>query len=104
VAKNETELATGLALGSPGTTNITRIRLQIWWGEAPERPDNTNEATDVGELQGHVRAIRMPSRGSAVSLVSRFGTRNGRMDRPAEAFPCSHDRPRLGERVGVARS
>jgi len=38
VAKNETELATGLALGSPGTTNIARIRLQIWWGEAPERP------------------------------------------------------------------
>ena len=37
-------------------------------GEAPERPDNTNEGTDVGKLQGQARPMRVPSRGAAVSL------------------------------------
>lgn len=44
-----------------------------WWGEAPERPENINEASDVAELQAHTRPTRVPSRGSAMSLVSRFG-------------------------------
>src|SRR6202008_4325585 len=34
---------------------------------------NINEATDVGEFQGHARTMRVPSRGSAMSLLSRFG-------------------------------
>jgi hypothetical protein len=46
----------------------------------------------------------MPSRGSAMSLVSGFGARHGSQG-PAEqsVSSCSHDRPRLGERIGVAK-
>ena len=73
-----------------GNARVPKRVKQIWWGEAPERPDNTNEAADIGELQGHTRAMRVPSRGSAMSIVSRFGARNGRMDRPNEAFHLVH--------------
>ena len=63
---------------------------QIWWGEAPERPESINEASDVAELQAHARPMRVPSRGSAMSLVSRFGARNGRMHRPNKALHLVH--------------
>jgi hypothetical protein len=62
----------------------------FWWGEAPERTDNVDEASDVGEFQGHTSTMRVPSRGSAMALVSRFGARNGRMDWPNEAFHLVH--------------
>jgi hypothetical protein len=42
------------------------------WDQAPEWPENFNEATGVGEFQAHARPMRVPSRGSAVSQVSRF--------------------------------
>jgi hypothetical protein len=73
-----------------GHLRVSERVKQIWWGEAPERPDNTNEAADIGELQGHTTAMRVPSRGSGVSIVSRFGARNGRMDLPNEAFHLVH--------------
>ena len=54
-----------------------------WWssaliclGEAPARPENLNETTDVGESQRFARPMRVPSRGSAESLVS-GSSRNG---------------------------
>jgi hypothetical protein len=34
--------------------------------------------------------MRMPSRGSAMSIASRFGARNGLTDRPNEAFRLVH--------------
>ena len=62
-----------------GLMGNTAIRRYIWWGEAPERLENTNEAADVGKFRPSARPIRVPSRGSVVSLVSRF-SRNGRVD------------------------
>ena len=44
-----------------------------WWGEAPKGMDNVDEASDVEEFKGHAGTICVPSRGSAMSLLSRFG-------------------------------
>ena len=62
----------------------TALGRQTWWGEAPVRPENINEAADVGKFQGFTRPIRMPSPGSVVPLVSRF-PRNGRVHSPYNA-------------------
>jgi hypothetical protein len=43
--------------------------------EAPARPETVNEAIDVRESQRCARSIRVPSRGSPVSLVSWFAAR-----------------------------
>ena len=37
-------------------------------------------------FQGHARPMDVPRRGSVLSLASRFGASNGRMDRPNDAF------------------
>ena len=63
--------------GTKNADESTRLRSErrklIWWGEAPERPDNINEGTDVGEFQGHARPTPVPSVGLPCCLVSRFG-------------------------------
>jgi hypothetical protein len=66
------------------------VQKLIWWGEAPGWPENINEGTDVGNLQGQARPILVPSRGAAVSLVLRFGARNGRTAGTNNAFNLVH--------------
>ena len=56
--------------------------------------NNADEASDVGEFKGHAGTIRVPSRGSAMSLVSRFGARNGQMGWPNGAFHLVHTKDR----------
>ena len=46
--------------------------------------------------------MRLPSRGSAVSLVSSLAVTNGRMHRLKKGFTMAQDRPWLGGRFGVA--
>jgi hypothetical protein len=43
--------------------------------KAPAEPETLNEGTDVGKSQRLARPMRVPSRGSAASLASWFGTR-----------------------------
>ena len=58
----------------------------ILGGEAPEALDNVDEASDVVNSKANVSRMGVPSRGSAMSLVSAFGVRNGHMDWSNEAF------------------
>jgi hypothetical protein len=75
----------------------------FWWGEAPECPATLNEVGSVDESQSYARPMRVPSRRSAVSLVSRLST-NGCCIAQSPRFIMPHDMPRLGERIGVAKS
>jgi hypothetical protein len=67
------------------------------------RPKNFNKAAGVEELERCARQMRVPSRGSAVSLVFRF-PRDGRLPFLQPSTPCSRDIPRLGERFIVVES
>jgi hypothetical protein len=74
----------------------------FWWGEAPAWPETFNEAAGLDESQGSARPMRVPSRGSDLSLLSRFST-NGCCIAQSPRFIMPHDIPRLGKRIGVAK-
>jgi hypothetical protein len=80
------EISLGRARLPTGLTILTKI--STWLG-----------------LEGRAGPMSLPSRGSAVPLVPRFVTEI-RSHGPADlcVSPCSHYRPRLGERFCVIRS
>jgi|SRR5580704_5423876 hypothetical protein len=47
--------------------------VHIWWGEAPERPEDSTEASDDDRFDGDVTPKNAPSRGPA--LGPRLGAR-----------------------------
>jgi hypothetical protein len=62
-----------------------------WWGEAPERPENFNEATGHRLTQSLAKPIRLPSRGlscehSADPRLPHNRPRPRRRPRPRNAF------------------
>ena len=64
-------------------------------GEAPERPENSSGATGVGEFKAHARPMRVRAAGLRVF-------EDPLAERRASTWHWTYDRPRLGERIGVA--